>query len=168
MLAIAVVLAACGSGAASQGAPGLPAQPTHDLSSAGPASAAGAACDLLTDAQIKAVTGFDVEAKQAGKTLYTASNGCTWTLKSAVDNPTVVVIGVIDPGGKAMFDNLFGAVGDANRVAGLGDAAIQVNNQVIFVRGDTMVALMYSTFPLDQESGRKLADAVLARLAAAG
>jgi ABC-type glycerol-3-phosphate transport system substrate-binding protein len=167
-LALVIALAGCGSGAASQGAPGVPGQATHDASAGSPASAAGAACDLLTDAQIKELTGHEVEAKEAGKTLYTATNGCTWTLKSAVDNPTVVVIGVIDPGGKTMFDNLFGATGDANRVTGLGDAAIQVNDQVIFVRGDTMVALMYSTFPLDQESGRKLAEAVLARLAAAG
>jgi len=168
VLALLIGLTACNVGGASQGSPGSPVEPTNGASPAGPESAGPAACDLLTESEIKQHTGFEVDTKAAGKTLYTAANGCTWTLKSSVDNPTVVVIGVIDPGGKTMFDNLFGAAGNANRVTGLGDAAIQVNNQVIFVRGDTMVALMYSTFPLDQESGRKLAEAVLARLAAAG
>src|SRR5262245_58742325 len=84
-----VLLAACGGGAATSGPGGPGATTGAAATQAGggaatePAGGGGSAvkpCDLLTDEQIKAATGFSPISETAGPTMGIFQIGCEWEL----------------------------------------------------------------------------------------
>ena len=165
IVAAALVLA-CGTPAPA-GAPGAggPAAPATDP--AAPASGASsgvAACDLLTDAEIKEETGYGVETKESAPQLGIYENGCRWVLDNT-PVPWEIVLGVRVPGGRAYYDTYLAAqAGDP--VPGLGDVAVEgPAKSIIAVKGDALVDLQYVSFEEgDEEVRRELVRLILARL----
>src|SRR5215204_2812926 len=90
LIVIAALAAACGGGAspsspsrASSAAPlasGAVAPPADPGSSPGAVGATVQACDLLTETDIKELTGLAVAKTKPGKTQGVWDNGCEWSL----------------------------------------------------------------------------------------
>lgn len=128
--------ATSGTGSAADGSDGAATATTGD----GPPSV-DAPCTLLTAAEIKRATGYDVRwiypTEDPGGGLPV---GCDWTLGTTADGAEIV-IGVRSPGGVDYFDPSRGEA-----VQGIGDRAYQSEDAVVdSVKGDTFVGLTYMT-----------------------
>lgn len=125
----------------------------------GPASV-GEPCTLLTEAEIRQVTGFDVR--------WTFPNegvpgqlpvGCNWSLGTS-EAGADIVIGVRSPGGAALFDP---AEGDP--VEGIGDRATQTEPAVVeTVKGDTYVSVTYIGYEDRPDITRELARLIMEKV----
>ena len=162
LVAILSVIA-CGGGATyspatSSIAPGLPttsapASATGNAATAPPAGAVDA-CALLTDDEILQATSHAVVSRTAGPQLGIFQNGCL--IELADDEaivPPEITIGVISPGGADYFRRFFvEPFPEAEHVSGIGDDAIRGEvGDLLAVRGDTMVNVLYIGFGEDEE-----------------
>lgn len=149
---VAAVVAACG-GATTTSGPGstlagaassVPGGPAATTGGAASAAAGKDACDLLDDAQVQTVTGFQLLSKKPGPTMGIWENGCTWDLESGVAGASwQVVLGVLTPGGRQYYDT-FMAIMEGEQLTDLGDAAIRSEaNSVVAVKGDALVSIQY-------------------------
>jgi len=141
---------------------------SQPVASDGPA--VGAACDLLTDADIERVTSRAILEKSAGPASGIFENGCEWTLEAeGIEAEPQIVLRVLGPGGRDYYDRYFAPFAEENGdepLDGLGDVALlQDAGNVMTVAGDTLVSLQYAEFPTtDEMIPAELARAVLANL----
>jgi hypothetical protein len=155
----AVAIAAC-SGAATTSGPGGPgattagADPTQapvggQTTQAPPAGPAVDACALLTDEDIKAVTGYAVAKKTPGPQggLMGDSSGCLWDLTANEIIPPSIALGVISTGGKSYYEQYFkpfNAGAGYELLPGVGDEVWDAGSGVIQgVKGDVFFNLQY-------------------------
>lgn len=125
----------------------------------GPASV-GEPCTLLTNAEIRQVTGFDVRWTFPNEDVVgELPVGCNWSLGTS-EAGADIVIGVRSPGGAALFDP---ANGEA--VDGIGDRAIQSEPAVVeAVKGDTFVSVTYIGYEDRPDVTRELARLIMAKV----
>ena len=141
---------------------GMPGDPTATPGSG--ASSGVAACDLLTDGEIKQKTTHGVKSKEPGpQSIY--ENGCLWVL----DNTPVewqIVLGVRAPGGRAYYDTYLTSIA-GSPIPGLGtDVAVEgPARSIMAVKGDVLVDLQYVSFDEGaKEQAVELMKAVLSRV----
>ena len=150
----ALVLASCGAGGASSAATPTVAstQVAGGTGSSGPASGAGptpgafvgSACDLLTDADIGAVTGLGVATKNPKFMSGVSENGCDWTLNDA--SASEIQVALVEPDGRRFFDTYYAPFNSP--LPGVGDAAIITETKAVMaVKGDVAVLVDYVEFP---------------------
>ena len=157
----AFAFAACGGGAATTAAPGgatqgaVATQGTAATQSTGGQATqqpggGGAtvdACALLTDDDIKAVTGLAVSKKTAGPQGGVFPSGCLWELAGKGVVPPNIALGILTVGGKSFYDTNFKPFQNeqnATPVTGVGDEAVDVGFGVIqAVSGDAFFNLQY-------------------------
>lgn len=152
LMVVGIVVAACGGAAPTTGpgstqggaASNAPTGPTVTPGGVASAPAGAGACDLLDDAQIETVTGFELISEEPGPTMGIFENGCTWELESGMTGaPWQVVLGVLTPGGREYYDK-FMAIMEGDAISGLGDVAIRSEaNTVIAAKGDALVSIQY-------------------------
>ncbi|NJD29498.1 MAG: DUF3558 domain-containing protein [Chloroflexi bacterium] len=156
-VSLAGLLAACGAAAGPAGPGGATGSADGASGDPGGAGAGGgptqappassiAACGLLTDAEIKEVTTYDILSKEAGPQQGIYQNGCNWKLASGTEGiPWEIVVGVVSPGGRSYYDRYFSMM-NYEPVAGV-DADIAVEQDLtdsyMAVKGDTMVDIQY-------------------------
>lgn len=162
VLAATAVLgvAACGGGAVTPTGAGGPAattagaNPTQapvdgQATQAPPAGPAVDACALLSDDDIKAVTGYAVAKKTPGPQggLMGDSSGCLWELTANEIVPPSIALGVISTGGKSYYEKYFkpfNANAGYELVPGVGDEVWDAGSGVIQgVKGDVFFNLQY-------------------------
>jgi hypothetical protein len=168
----AALLVACGGGAGTVGSGG-PAATAPSAAATTPAGvetqatgggggAAVDACGLLSDADIKDLTGHGVAQRAAGDPLGIFGHGCMWEL--AVEGgspvPPQINLGVMTTGGRAFWDAYFAPIIDEYvPIEGLGDVAVDAGvKSIMVVSGDAFFQVQY--FP-----GYGFADAHQAELA---
>ena len=150
-----LVLAACGGGAATTG-PGGPGATSAVAATQAPGGAqatqqpgGGTAdpCALLTDADIKAVTGYTVSTKVPGPQGGVFPTGCLWELDSTEMIPPSIALGVMTQGGRAYYDTYFkqqDVAAGGTPLTGVGDEAVDVGfGTVHVVSGDAFFNLQY-------------------------
>lgn len=106
------------------------------------------ACALLTDDDIKAVTGYAVATKTPGPTGGIFAAGCEWELVAPDEIvPPSVVLGIMTTGGKAYYDAYFKPFIEEQGytpIADLGDEAVDAGFGVVQgVEGDSFFNLQY-------------------------
>jgi hypothetical protein len=182
---VAVIAAACGGqgGAASAPAPGATTntggaaatqQPGGGVATQAPAGGGETvdACALLSEADIKEVTGLDTESSTPGPQLGIFEHGCEWQL---IDDdaivPPAVVLGLKTSGGRRYYDTYFkpfNAGAGYETIAGLGDEAVDAEaGAVLVVAGDAFMNLQYVGLGVpedDTELAAELARKVVANL----
>ena len=169
----ALAFAACGGAAGTQG-PGGPAATTAagggttapvNGGSTQPPVGGGTtvdACTYLTDADIKAVTGYDVASKRTGAQAGIFQNGCEWVLKAPNEIvPPSIALGLMVEGGKSYYATYMKPYNDeqgAKPVSGAGDEAVDAGFGVIQgVKGDAFYNLQYlGEKDLELELAKKL------------
>jgi hypothetical protein len=182
IITIAIVATACGGGGAGpSNAPTASAAPPDSVagsapsgagSSSGPVDSTAAACDLLTSADIKELTDLDVDEAVPGPAMGVFENGCEWTLSGdAASRESVITLGVLAPGGLAMWERSFKPFGDEmgmTTIEGLGDEAqLGDVDDVIAVEGDTLVSLQFlGDFGMPEDLPVELTRRVLENLSA--
>ena len=149
---VGAVVTACGGTTTTSGpgstragaASGVPGGPAATPGGVASAAAGKDACDLLDDAQVQTVAGFQLLSKKPGPTMGIWENGCVWDLESGVTGASwQVVLGVLTPGGRHYYDT-FMAIMEGEQLTGLGDAAIRSEaNTVVAVKGDAVVSIQY-------------------------
>lgn len=155
------------------GACGGPGPGASSVPSPGPSAPAtiGKACDLLTDAEIGALTGSTVVSKTDNVQDTVYANHCRWTLQRADGGGTGEVdLGVLSPGGRERYDHSGGTNG-LEPVEGLpaDDAGTDSNTGSLFaVRGDTMIDIFALGLGLSTEEKVELARTVLEHLFGGG
>ncbi|HJP89256.1 MAG TPA: DUF3558 family protein [Candidatus Limnocylindrales bacterium] len=105
------------------------------------------ACAFLTDADIKAVTGYAVSAKRNGAQVGVFQSGCEWELVAPGEIvPPSIVLGILTEGGKAYYEKYvkpYNTEQNATPVA-VGDEAVDAGFGVIQgVQGDAFFNLQY-------------------------
>jgi hypothetical protein len=156
----AVAIAACGGGAAATAGPGGPAATTAGANptqaavggqaTQAPAAGQGVdACALLTDDEIKAVTGYPVAQKNPGAQggLMGETSGCQWDLTANEIVPPSIVVGVVGTDGKSYYEKYFKPFNEGagyELVPGVGDEVWDAGSGVIQgVKGDVFFNLQY-------------------------
>lgn len=163
--ALAIITAACGQGA---GGTNLPAR-TGALATAGSGGAtapttgggsAKAACDLLSDDEIKRITDLTVVSENSAPADTVYANVCRWTLSSGEMD-----LGVLNVGAKDRFDRTIELEG-GTEVPGLGDRAArtELTGSLFVLRGDTMLDLFTLGTGTSDEVEVELMQAALANL----
>ena len=179
---VAFVAVACGGGESSSGpttsssaAPVVPvgASPSAsvDVASGVTAGVTVQACDLLTEEDIQEVTGLTIAEATAEKTMGVFENGCEWSLEGeAASSATAITLGILVPGGRAMWERSFKPYGEEmgmEDLEGVGDEAqLGDIDDVIAVQGDALVSLQFlGTFGLPDDLSVELTKRVLEHLA---
>jgi hypothetical protein len=171
-------LAACGgSGGAARTGPAAPGatsgpvatQPPGNGGTATQAPGGGAAidaCSLLTDAEIKAATGFSPKSRAAAPDLGTFASACEWELDNEGAAAWSITVGATKGGGREFYDRYVAPpVGEGEVVEGIGDDALQSEvGDVTAVKGDTVFSVLYIEFPSRDEVAIALAKAIAAKL----
>ena len=165
---LAIVAAACGQGSGPSGAVGgSTAAPAGATAAPGGASApttgggtVKAACDLLSDAQIKDITGLTVVGKNPAPADTVYANVCRWSLSSGEMD-----LGVLSAGARDRFDRTIELEG-GTEVPGLGDRAArtELTGSLFVLQGDTMLDLFTVGTGTSDEVEAELLQAVLANL----
>ena len=166
VLGVSLLATACGGGgatspgasAASSAAPLASPGASHPAdpgSNSGPVGASVEACDLLSDDDIIELTSLEVGSATPGTTQGVWRNGCEWKLgENSIDS---LVLGVLQPGGRAMWDRSFKPFGDEmgqEPIEGLGDEALLgEDNDVMAVQGDALVSIQFLSYskPSDED-----------------
>jgi hypothetical protein len=166
VLGLAGLLAACGGtptttapAGTGAGAAATPASGGATAVPGGPASV-NEPCTLLTEAEIRQVTGFDVRWTFPNKDVPgDLPVGCNWSLGTS-DAGADIVIGVRSPGGAALFDPA-----DGDPVEGICDRAIQTEPAVVeVVKGDTYVSVTYIGYEDRPDIPRELARLIMEKV----
>lgn len=185
---VSVAIAACGGGgappSAATGSTPIGAAPGTESATpqgsaaviASPGTGSGTAvdaCVLLTDDDVSAVTGYAVNRHEAGTVLGVYPNGCQWFFSASTSlGVQSLVLGVLSPGGKALYDTSFGPFAEEfgyDRVDGLGDAALrQAPGALMTLQGDTLVDVLWISGATGDAAGldevaRELVERALAR-----
>lgn len=132
-------------------------------------STAGQAYDaatLLTDEDIREITGHAVAEKTPGPAMGIFPNGCRWKLEGGkLGASPEIVLGAMSPGGRRYFDTYLN-LDKPPAVAGLGDIAVsELRGCIIAVKGDTLVNLQYIEFSAaEQDICKKLIERIFSRL----
>lgn len=180
---VAFVTVACSGGGSPSGPPTTSsAAPVASDGASAPASAdAGSgvtagvivrACDLLTEEDIQEITGLTIAEATAEKTMGVFENGCEWSLEGeAASSATAITLGILVPGGRAMWERSFKPFGEEmgmEDLAGVGDEAqLGDIDDVIAVQGDALVSLQFlGTFGLPDDLSVDLTKRVMEHLAA--
>ncbi|MEO5704942.1 MAG: DUF3558 family protein [Candidatus Limnocylindrales bacterium] len=141
-LALPLVLAALAVAACGGTTPGQPtAQAGTPTAQATTAAQVARACDLLTDADLEAITGAKVASRDDNVADTVYANHCRWTLTRPDGGSGTVDLGILSPGGRERYDHSGGPAGP-EPIDGLpaDDAGTDTNTRTIFaVRGDTLV-----------------------------
>lgn len=167
----ALAVAACGSAAATAG-PAGPAATSAAVATQAPIDGAATqppgggqavdACSFLTDADIKAVTGYDVSRKVNGAQAGIFQSGCEWELNAPNEIvPPSIALGIMTVGGKDYYAKYMKPYNDEQGntpVSGAGDEAVDAGFGVIQgVKGDAFYNLQYlGEKDLELELARKL------------
>lgn len=150
-LATAGVLASCSSPTATAGAgptagaataaPPAPASPAGSGTTGPGTGTTVEACSLLTDADIKEITGFDVAEVIPDPADTTFPSACEWRVEGAAWQ---VVLGVSSPGGQATWNSLVPYT-QGEAVTGIGDEAFlaEAGGDLMVRRGDTFFDIQY-------------------------
>lgn len=125
------------------GTPGTGAQPTQG------GGAAGDPCDLLTDQDIKDITGYAATGKESTPRGGLWSAQCLWTVAGQGDVPAALTLTIKSPGGRANWDQYMIPIqGEFTPIEGLGDAAFgKVHWPTHVLLGDTYFSVQYVGFP---------------------
>ena len=174
LFAAASIFAACAGGtggAATQ--PGPTLAPAATLASTvgpqataavNPSPAAGAidACTLLTNDDIKEITGYPVAKVLPSPPDSIFPSACEWTVTGATWQ---IVLGVTPPGGSPTWEQLVPYM-TGKTVTGIGDQAFQSDAAGdLFVRkGDTMFNIQYVAFGEPKDTQDRLAKRVVEHL----
>jgi hypothetical protein len=143
---LALVAVACG-GAGATNAPGASAGATTPASTNAPASPPGGgggggsvkpACELLTDADFKAIANVTVAAMNPEPVDTTYENVCRWTFAEGGE----LDLGMLNVDAASRFDRTVEFEG-AEAIAGLGDRAVRLetSRSLLAMSGDTMLDL---------------------------
>lgn len=162
-LLAAFVSAACGGAT-----PGATAASTGAASA--PPAAIAKACDLLTDADIVAITGTTVVSKDSNVADTIYENHCRWTLKRPDGGTGTLDLGILSPGGREVYDHSGGTSG-LQSIGGLpADAAgLDTNTGSVFaVRGDVLIDVFTLSLLLETDTDIEIARTVLERLFGGG
>lgn len=179
-ITLAVVLAACGGAPSTTNAPGgagasgpstggAATQQPGGPATAGPGGAGTGVpagppsvnepCTLLTAAEIKQVTGFEIKWIFPNTDSGDLPVGCNWSLGTA-ELGADIVIGVRPTGGSSLLDP---ARGEA--LEGIGDRALQSEPAVVeALKGDTYVSLTYMEDEERPDVTRELARLIMEKL----
>lgn len=173
LIALALSMAACGgssgpSARATTSAGTAATTAGRTAASAGPTMPSGAgaavpACSLLTNEEIKEISGFTVAAS-SDKDVdidFTATSGCAWTFEG---NIWKLIVGVTTPAGDR-YDRTFQLEG-GKQISGLGDRAFRgsASNVVFAQAGDTLVTLLFIGAGIPDSVDEALITRALARL----
>jgi hypothetical protein len=171
LLATAALLAACSSPAATAG-PGATV-PAGGGATAGAATGAVAtapagggttvdACSLLTNADIKEITGFEVGDvnKHPNDTIFPSA--CEWKFK---DVGWTLDLGITSPGGQAAWDRLV-PYAQGKAVTGIGDAAFltDIAGDLMVRKGDSFFDIQYVAVGGAKDTQDRLAKRVVEHL----
>lgn len=165
---ISILVTACGGGG--NGAP--PASPAAVPAAVveGGTEPVVEACSLLDDDAIRELTTYGVASATPGPAMGIFANGCEWTMDGGAQMgaPAELTLGVVVPGGRAMWDRNFAPFMDEpgrSRVDGLGDGAFtDTADSLTIVRGDALVSIQYldgdGDAALLERIGRRILDAL--------
>ena len=177
VLAAIGVLAGCAAPAASGGAgstagpvatsaggPAGGATPPAGTSTGGSPGAGTAidACALLSDADIKEITGFEVARTIPDPADTTFAAGCQWLV---VDAAWQIHFGITSPGGQATWDSLVPYLA-GKKVDGIGDEAFlaELGGDLMVRRGDTVIDMQWVAAGPGDDVQEALAKRVLEHL----
>jgi hypothetical protein len=106
-----------------------------------PAAGALEACSLLTDADIKALTGYAVGSMNPAPMDTIFPSACEWKLEGT---PFLIALGVESPGGQSAWDRLVPYTQGAP-VSGIGDQAFhaEMGGDLMVRRGETFFDIQY-------------------------
>jgi hypothetical protein len=124
------------------------------------------AADLLTDEDIREITGYEVVRKTPGPAMGIYQNGCEWELNSGRgDVNWTITLGAMSPGGRQYFDKYLNLDGNPP-IPGLGDIAVSnMGDCVTAVKGDTLVDIHYIDFSKAKEKiPERLMERIFSRL----
>src|SRR5262245_55473368 len=176
-VAVALLAAACGGGAGASNGPGATtgAAATTAVGATpragtpgGAATGSGdggatlkAACDLLTDDEIKTITGYDVSEKAPDVSIG-YENNCQWEFKDAAWE---ISLGVLGSGGEDAYGRMVQVNSGGDEISGIGDKAIRLENagNPIALVGDRLVDLQmtgYGTKGFDEKLLQKVVEKV--------
>ena len=171
LVTIVVLSAACGGG----GPTAAPAAATGPIATtaarttapsasvAAPTTAGGGAptdaCALLTDADVKEITGYPVASKNPNPADTIFPSACEWRVKGAAWQ---IVLGVTSPGGQAEWDKLVPYL-QGKAVTGIGDEAFlsEMGGDLMARRGDTFIDVQYVAAGEPKDTQERLAKRVL-------
>lgn len=147
--AVALLIAGCGTGAAtSSPTPSTPA--SSNATAIAPPAATGVVagagfsgdpCDLLTDAEILQIMKQPVVSKTSGQDLGVFDRGCDWEVGPPNQVTWSVQVGIIASGGRSYYDQYF-APFEGTPISGLGDVALQrTSDEVLAVSGDVLAGV---------------------------
>lgn len=153
-----LLLAACGGGTVATSGPGGPRVTGAGTATQGPGGGPSTqapgggetvdGCTLLTEADIRDVTGFDTTSSTSGPQFGIFPSGCEWEL---IDDESIVPpsigLGVMTTGGRAYYDQYFAPFNEEygyEAIEGLGDEAVEDDTgAVLVVSGDAFFNLQY-------------------------
>ena len=109
----------------------------------------GDPCELLSDEDIKEVTGFDAVGKEGTVRVGLWDNQCLWEVDGASEVPAALTVTIKSPGGRANWDQYMIPIqGEFTAVDGLGDAAFgKVHWPTHVLVGDTYFSVQFLDFP---------------------
>ena len=149
-LAVAAVVAGCGGGSSTAapgggGATAGPGEPaTIGPGGTDPGATGGTgvslpdACELLSDEDIKEITGWTVASKAPYALFNPWPTDCEWAFEEGFP---VIILGVVSPGGKDDLEKAVKFEGGATEIAGVGDRAVRTEliGNLLVLRGDTVL-----------------------------
>jgi hypothetical protein len=121
------------------------------------------AIDLLTDADVREITGKTLARKTATSGSY--MNAAEFELRGDKDVDTSIVLGVMSSGGRPYFEKCRSQAA-SSAVPNLGDGAISPEtDHIIAVQGDTLVEVQYiGISPAQPGAVNRLVERILSRL----
>ena len=152
---LAVIVAGCsGDPSSLDGASGGSATGSAGRSSSqAPAEGTGApaaanACEFLTDADIKELTGRTVASRKPGQAMGIYPDGCEWFFEDDPDNGLAqLVVGTFATGGRGLWERSWVGVAEdvgLEPVSGIGEGAFrQGTGSFATIQGDRIVDVFY-------------------------
>jgi hypothetical protein len=123
------------------------------------------ACALLSDADIKELTGATVDTKEPGPQAGVFPDGCRWVLTEAGSMiPPEIVLGIRASGGRDYYDRYFKPFNNENDnepIPNLGDEAVTgIAGTAMVVKGDVLYQVQWlgGSKDLEVEIARKVAE----------
>ncbi len=171
MLLAALTLAACGGAAPPPIATGGTSGPDGGAGPGGTATTSteprlAPACELLTDADIQAITGMTVVSKDDSVADTVYANHCRWTIRRPDGGNGTLDLGLLSPEGRQRYDvtseqEAFEPFQGLPADAAGGDPQ---SASIYAVRGDTLIDVYALSLRLSRETTGELARRVLEHL----
>jgi hypothetical protein len=167
MLGAALALAACSSGT---GSTAVPATSTGESAGPVPSATAGSVaggtvidpCTLLTNADIKDITGYDIGTTNPAPADTVFPTACEWKLKGTIWQ---ISLGVTPPGGSPTWDSLVPYT-QGKAVSGIGDKAFvsEMGGDLMVLHGGTFFDIQYVASGEPKDIQSQLAQRVVEHL----